>query len=152
MLFVFVRKVVYGWAHRNQKGSTKKTKVPPGPPLQSENINKKFPRRKKESLRITPEVACRQAPARASVPPWIPALRPTGKSDGGGVGDPGRGQCKNRGPHLTSARLRQRLGRCTAYRSRPGPPAGPPSHCPPSTASSPSVPACGRRLAGKRPE
>jgi transposase len=48
---------------------------------------------------------------------------------------------KNR-PHRTSVLLSQRSERCTVYRFRPGPL----SHFPPSTASSPSVPACGRRL------
>jgi hypothetical protein len=32
---------------------------------------------------------------------------------------------QNRGPHLTSALLSQRSERCTVYRFRPGPPAGP---------------------------
>jgi hypothetical protein len=49
----------------------------------------------------------------------------------------GGGSCtgpveQNRGPHLTSVLLSQRLGCCTVYRSRPGPP----SHFPPSVASS----------------
>jgi hypothetical protein len=33
---------------------------------------------------------------------------------------------ENRGPHLTSVRLIPRSERCTVYRFRPGPPAGPP--------------------------
>jgi hypothetical protein len=66
---------------------------------------------------------------------------PTGESDGGGVGAPGpRWSNKNRGPHLTAALLNQRIGRRTAYRSRPRRPAGPPSYFLSSAASSRSVP------------
>jgi hypothetical protein len=51
-------------------------------------------------------------------------------------GDSCRGAVEqNRGPHLTAVRLSQRSERCTVYRFPPGPPAGPPSHFPPSAAS-----------------
>jgi hypothetical protein len=58
---------------------------------------------------------------------------------------------QNRGPHLTSALLSQRIERCTVYRFRPGPPAESPPHLPPSAAPSPSVPGCGPRLEKFRP-
>ena len=48
-------------------------------------------------------------------------------------------------PDIGSAQPASRPLYCVSFPT-PGPPAGPPSHCPPSAASSPSVPACGRRF------
>jgi hypothetical protein len=78
-----------------------------------------------------------------------------------GMGFRGGAVEQNCGPHLTLTLLTQRSVRCTVYRfprappSAPTPhrarygvpptrtPTGPPSHFPPSTASSPSAPAYG---------
>jgi len=63
-----------------------------------------------------------------------------------GMGVPARGGRRESWapPDIGSAHPAERA--FTVYRFRPGPPPGPPSHFPPSAASSPSAPACWARF------